>query len=188
MAVCGHSGSGKSSLLAVMSGIDMPTEGNVTINDINLYSMSRSGLARFRNENIGIIFQNFNLIDGLTAKENIEIPQLLAAKNKRKKTDPQHLLELVGLVDKANTPVENLSCGEQQRIAIARAVMQMPCVIFADEPTGSLDYENSIIVLELFQRIRKEMNTSVVIVTHEKYVAQTADKIIRLKYGKIENS
>lgn len=183
LAVIGHSGSGKSSLLAIMSGIDKPDEGDVLVNDINIYSLGENALAQFRNKNFGIIFQTFNLISNLSAEENVEIPKLLASKRNRKQTKAASLLELVGMKDKLGVKVANLSGGEQQRVAIARSLIQKPKFLFADEPTGSLDYENTVNILNLFQQIRDELHVSVVMVTHDDYVAQNADRIIKLNYG-----
>lgn len=187
VAICGHSGSGKSTLLGIMSGIDCPTKGEVWFNDINLYLLKKAKLAKMRNKYFGIVFQNYNLIKGMTAFENVEIPQLLAAKEDRKKKNPLELLELVGLHEKAKTKVSYLSGGEQQRISIARALAQEPSIIFADEPTGALDYENSQLIMNLFLKIKKELKVSIILVTHEKEIAKFADRIVMLDYGNIKN-
>lgn len=186
VAICGHSGSGKSTLLGILSGINEPTEGNVFYNDRNLYDMNEGELSQFRNRNFGIVFQNYHLLKELSAYENVEIPLLLSEKKYRKKKDPAELLKLTGLGEKINTKVSYLSGGEQQRVAIARALIQEPGILFADEPTGALDYENSQMIMELFLKIKNELNVSIVMVTHDEEVAAFADRKIVLNYGKIK--
>ncbi|RDY33236.1 ABC transporter ATP-binding protein [Lachnotalea glycerini] len=189
VAICGHSGSGKSTLLGILSGIDTPTTGEVCYNDVNLYNVKESELAQFRNRNFGIVFQNYNLIKELSAFENVEVPLLLASKKSRNKKSPVELLELVGLdKEKINTKVSYLSGGEQQKVSIARALIQEPGIIFADEPTGALDYDNSCMIMELFLRIKKELNKSIVIVTHDEEIARVADRKIILNYGEIQST
>lgn len=187
LAIVGHSGSGKSSLLAIMSGIDKPNKGSVWVDNTDIYSLSENKLSQFRNQHFGIIFQTFNLIPNLSAEENVEIPKLLASKANRKNQKASDLLELVGMRDKLNVKVANLSGGEQQRVAIARSLIQEPKFLFADEPTGSLDSENTVNILNLFKKIRNELNVSIVMVTHDDYVAQNADRTINLNYGIIES-
>lgn len=188
LAIVGHSGSGKSSLLAIMSGIDKPDEGDVFVNGKSIYLLSENALAQFRNKNFGIVFQSFNLIANLSAEENVEIPKLLAGKKDRKQTKAADLLELVGMKDKLGVKVASLSGGEQQRVAIARALIQEPQFLFADEPTGSLDYENTSNILNLFKKIRDELRVSVIMVTHDDYVAENANRVVRLNYGVLEDA
>lgn len=186
VAICGHSGSGKSTLLGILSGIDCPNEGEVWYNNINLYNLKENELSQFRNKNVGIVFQNYNLIKELSAIENVEVPQLLSTRKNNKKRNPVELLELVGLGQKINTKVSSLSGGEQQRVSIARALIQEPQIIFADEPTGALDYESSKMVMELFLKIKKDLKVNIILVTHDNEIAEMADRRIILNYGEIQ--
>lgn len=183
VAICGKSGSGKSSILGIMSGIDKPTSGKVIYNGDDIYSLSESKLAQMRNLHFGIIFQNYQLIPELTVLENVEVPLLLCNKEKNKKQDLIAILQKVGLQESLHTKVSLLSGGEQQKVAIARALAQQPTIIFADEPTGALDYENSRTVLELLLMIQKELKVSIVLVTHDRSVAEMADRIVEMDYG-----
>lgn len=185
VAICGSSGSGKSTLLSVMSGIDKPNKGKVIIDDIDIYDLNNSQLAKFRNENIGIVFQNFNLISSLSVLENVEVPLYLAKMKNKSRKNAAELLEILGLKNKKTSKVGNLSGGEQQRVAIARALIQNPKIIFADEPTGALDYETGNLILDLLKEIRDEYFLTIVLVTHEKYIAELADRTLILKKNRI---
>ena len=186
VAICGHSGSGKSTLLGILSGIDCPNEGEVWYNDINLYRLKENELSQFRNKNVGIVFQNYNLIKELSAIENVKVPQLLSTRKNNKERNPVELLELVGLGEKINTKVSNLSGGEQQRVSIARALIQEPQIIFADEPTGALDYASSKMVMELFLKIKNDLKVTIILVTHDNEIAEMADRRIILNYGEMQ--
>lgn len=186
VAICGHSGSGKSTLLGILSGIDCPNEGEVWYNDINLYRLKENELSQFRNKNVGIVFQNYNLIKELSAIENVKVPQLLSTRKNNKERNPVVLLELVGLGQKINTKVSNLSGGEQQRVSIARALIQEPQIIFADEPTGALDYASSKMVMELFLKIKNDLKVTIILVTHDNEIAEMADRRIILNYGEMQ--
>lgn len=186
IAICGKSGSGKSSLLSIMSGIDKPTTGKVVFNGEEIYTLSEGKLAQLRNEHFGIIFQNYQLIPELTVLENIEIPILLRKKIEKKNIDMLSILEKVGLQNNAHTKVSLLSGGEQQRVAVARALVQRPSIIFADEPTGALDFENSAIIMELLLMIKREFQIGIFLVTHDSSLAEMADRIIEMDYGKMK--
>lgn len=180
ISVCGPSGCGKSTLLSILSGIDKDITGKIFINDIDIYSLTEKKLAQFRNENLGIVFQKSNLIQSLSVKENVEIPQYLAHKGKKSNMSAKKILSYMNMGNKLNKKVGSLSGGEQQRVAIARALIQSPKIIFADEPTGALDYDNSMLVIDLFKQIQKEFNVTIVLATHDMNIAQIADRIINM--------
>lgn len=187
VAICGKSGSGKSTLLGIMSGIDQPTSGKVLYKGEDIYSLSESKLAQVRNLRFGIIFQDYQLIQNLSVLENMEVPLLLRSKTE-KNIKKQHLIEImndVGLHNCENLKVSALSGGEQQRVAIARAIVQQPAIIFADEPTGALDYENSRRVMELLLMLKKEYKVSIVLVTHDWSIANMAERVVEMDYGMI---
>lgn len=184
VAIVGASGSGKSTLLHAMAGIDKPTEGNVIIDNENIYDLNTDNLAVFRRRKIGFVFQAFNLIPVLTLEENIELPVLLD----HEKPDKDYLNELLNLLelkDRKNHIPSQLSGGQQQRAAIARALIYKPSIIFADEPTGNLDKENSKEVMELLKLSSKKYKQTLVVVTHDLEIASAADRIITLSDGKI---
>ena len=184
VAIVGASGSGKSTLLHAMAGIDKPTKGNVIIDNENIYDLNTDNLAIFRRRKIGFVFQAFNLIPVLTLEENIELPVLLD----HEKPDKDYLNELLNLLelkDRKNHIPSQLSGGQQQRAAIARALIYKPSIIFADEPTGNLDKENSKEVMELLKLSSKKYKQTLVVVTHDLEIASAADRIITLSDGKI---
>ena len=184
VAIVGASGSGKSTLLHAMAGIDKPTKGNVIIDNENIYDLNTDNLAIFRRRKIGFVFQAFNLIPVLTLEENIELPVLLD----HEKPDKDYLNELLNLLelkDRKNHIPSQLSGGQQQRAAIARALIYKPSIIFADEPTGNLDKENSKEVMELLKVSSKKYKQTLVVVTHDLEIASAADRIITLSDGKI---
>ncbi|MFY0625362.1 MAG: ABC transporter ATP-binding protein [Reichenbachiella sp.] len=184
MSIVGPSGSGKTTLLGLCAGLDKIDDGSVQINGLNLTGMNEDALADLRNEQVGFIFQNFQLIPTLTAIENIMVPmELKRHPNPQKKA--LELLEQVGLADRGDHYPAQLSGGEQQRIAIARAFSNDPHILFADEPTGNLDDETGAIIEELIFELNKSMNTALVIVTHDIELANKTDNVIRLKGGKI---
>jgi putative ABC transport system ATP-binding protein len=183
VAIMGRSGSGKSTLLGILAGLDTLTSGNVTIAGTDISKLSDNKLTDFRNENIGIIFQSFNLIPTLTAIENIEVPIFFSKKKIDIKKRALELLDLVGLKDKANTLPRQLSGGEQQRVAIARALATEPKILFADEPTGALDSKNGELILSILKDFRNKYNMSIIMVTHDKNIANEADRILYLKDG-----
>lgn len=180
----GKSGSGKSTLLNIISGIDLPDEGSVTIDGAKVTGLSEKERTLIRRNKIGFIFQFFNLIPTLTVAENLMLPLEL---NGIKEGDDKikAILNEVGLPDKANTFPEKLSGGEQQRIAIARALIHNPAIILADEPTGNLDYETGLQIVDLLDRVVKQKGKTMIMVTHSKDVIGLADKIYSMKDGKL---
>ncbi|MEW8994653.1 ABC transporter ATP-binding protein [Clostridium sp.] len=184
VAIVGASGSGKSTLLHVMAGLDKPTEGNIIIDNQDIYTLDGDNLAIFRRRKIGFVFQSFNLISVLTLEENIQLPVLLDHQ-KIDKDYLNELLELLGLSDRRDHLPSQLSGGQQQRAAVARALIYKPSIIFADEPTGNLDKENSKEVMELLKLSSKKYKQTLVVVTHDLEIASAADRIITLSDGEI---
>ena len=183
-AIIGKSGSGKSTLINMISGLDYPDKGTVTVGDIEISSLSENEKIIFRRKNIGVIFQNYNLLPELNVYENIILPIALD----KKKIDEYFLSKVLLQLDINEKMYEypnNLSGGEQQRIAIARALLSKPQIIIADEPTGNLDGDNSANVIHLLKTICKEFKQTVIIVTHDLEIAYGADAVIKLKDGKI---
>ena len=186
IALKGPSGSGKSTLLNLIAGLEEPTSGEICLSKTNINKLSVNGLASFRNENIGIIFQFFNLINDLTVLENISLPLLLRGINKKiAEQKAMVLIENIGLVDRINYKTNLLSGGESQRIAIARALITEPKIILADEPTGNLDTSNTVNVMKLLLDNCKINNTSLLMVTHDESLLSRFDKVLNLKSGKI---
>ena len=180
----GKSGSGKSTLLNIISGIDVPDSGSVTIDKTDITKLSEKERTLIRRKKIGFIFQFFNLIPTLTVKENLQLPlELNNADDQENKINT--ILTEVGLLDRADTYPDKLSGGEQQRISIARALIHNPDIILADEPTGNLDYETSLQIIDLLDRVVKKKGKTMIMVTHSKDVIGLADRIISLKEGKI---
>jgi putative ABC transport system ATP-binding protein len=171
----GPSGSGKSTLLHLLSGLDRPTSGTLTYDGKDIYSFSDKELSSFRRQRIGFIFQQFNLLPVLTAKENIIMP-LLLDKKQPDEAYLEQLSQMLGIHDRLTHLPHELSGGQQQRVAIARALIARPDIIFADEPTGNLDSKSGSEVMELLQNIWKKMGTKLVVITHDSRVAQMADR------------
>ncbi len=189
IALMGHSGSGKSTLLHLIGGIDYATSGEIWINEKNLQIMCDKELTKFRRLNIGFVFQRFNLISTLTVEENIMLPQLIKGNNiKGYKQKIEELLSYFDLKKINNKKPNQISGGQAQRVAIARALVTDPEVILLDEPTGSLDSKNSEILLELILKIQKDQKTTVIIATHNPFVAEVSGKILFLKDGIIFDS
>lgn len=180
----GKSGSGKSTLLNIISGIDIPDSGSVIIDGKDVTKLSEKERTLVRRNKIGFIFQFFNLIPTLTVKENLLLPLELTGINQRDEK-VNSLLTEVGLADRANTYPDKLSGGEQQRISIARALIHNPDIVLADEPTGNLDYETGLQIVDLLDRVVKKKGKTMIMVTHSKDVVGLADKIFSLKDGKL---
>jgi putative ABC transport system ATP-binding protein len=181
VVLLGASGSGKSTLLNILGGLDVPTSGSVFYHDRELTASDPSDLTRFRRQHVGFVFQFYNLIPSLTARENVELITEIA----RDPMDPGEALALVKLEDRANHFPAQLSGGEQQRVAIARAIAKRPEVLLCDEPTGALDVKTGIVVLEAIARINQELGTTTAVITHNAAIAEMADRVIHLSNGQI---
>jgi putative ABC transport system ATP-binding protein len=181
VVLLGPSGSGKSTLLNILGGLDVPTSGEVHYRDHNLTAASREELTRFRREHVGFVFQFYNLIPSLTALENTA----LVSEISENPLDPEECLRTVGLGDRLNHFPAQLSGGEQQRVAIARAVVKRPEVLLCDEPTGALDYATGKLVLEVLDRVNRELKTITAVITHNAAIAAMADRVIRISSGSI---
>lgn len=186
VALLGRSGSGKSTLLHILGGLDAPTSGGVWINGKSIDFSDRKALIALRRESIGFIFQSFNLIPALTARENIEYPLLFnyhdRVARRERATD---LLSLVGLGDRAHHYPREMSGGEQQRVAIARALIGDPLIVLADEPTGNLDSKTRDEIFSLMRQVNQEQETTFLIVTHERELGRRADRAIELLDGRV---
>ena len=186
IAVVGSSGIGKSTLLNIIGTLDKPASGRLVYQGQDLFALNDERLARFRNSQIGFVFQFHYLLQGFTAIENVMIPGLIAGKSKKTiEKDAASMLERVGLDLRKTFRVEDLSGGEQQRVAIARALVMKPDLLLADEPTGNLDQKNSESVHTLLNDLNKEFNMTVVIVTHNNKLAEMMDRKVTLRQGKI---
>jgi putative ABC transport system ATP-binding protein len=186
-AVMGPSGCGKSTLLNVVAGLDIVDEGTIIVAGETVTGRDENWLARFRRRHIGIVFQFFNLIDGTTALENIALPAVIAGMRRRAaETRARDLLDLLGLSDKASAVPAVLSGGQRQRLAIARALVNDPSLLLADEPTGALDSDGGQEVLELFRRLHDDGQT-ILMVTHSADVAAGASRVIRLQDGRLQS-
>ena len=179
--ILGASGSGKSTFLNILGGLDTPTQGEVHYFEHDLSHTDDRQLTRFRREHVGFVFQFYNLIASLTARENVAIVTEIAGNP----LAPEKALELVGLRDRMDHFPAQLSGGEQQRVAIARAIAKNPDVLLCDEPTGALDSETGILVLEALERVNRELGTTTVVITHNIVIAEMADRIIRMSDGRI---
>ncbi len=184
MSIVGPSGSGKTTLLGLCAGLDRSSKGSIELNNIKLDDLSEDQRAEVRNEHVGFIFQNFQLMPTLTALENVMVPLELRGVKKIKLV-AMDLLEKVGLADRSHHFPAQLSGGEQQRISLARAFINKPQILFADEPTGSLDAETSEKVIDLIFGLNKEAGTTLVLVTHDNDLAVKTQRIIRIKGGKV---
>jgi putative ABC transport system ATP-binding protein len=184
VSIVGPSGSGKTTLLGLCAGLDRATNGYVALNGTRLQDQSEDALARIRNENIGFVFQNFQLLPTLTAIENVMVPMELK-KEKNIRSRALELLDQVGLADRSHHYPSQLSGGEQQRVSIARAFANQPKILFADEPTGNLDAETSEKVEALLFNLNKAASTTLVMVTHDLELAARTNRIIKLKGGKL---
>ena len=183
VVILGQSGTGKSTLLNLIGGMDFVTEGSLIVSGNDIAKYSQKELIAYRRNNIGFVFQFYNLMPNLTAKENVE----LACELKKDALDPVEVLKSVGLEDKLNHFPSQLSGGEQQRVSIARAVAKNSDIILCDEPTGALDYETGKGILALLAMEARELNKTVIIVTHNQAIAEMADHIIRIKNGTISH-
>ena len=189
IAIIGPSGSGKSTLMGILGGLDTPTQGSLHVAGVEITKMGENRLADIRNEYIGFVFQQFNLMPTLTAAENVALPIQFSRKNKfTPKRRAAELLSSFGLQDRLNNRPSQLSGGEQQRVAIARALANDPPLLLCDEPTGALDTENGDRVMDALFQAQKELKTAVVIVTHDPRVAARANRTLVMTDGKFSNS
>ncbi|KMJ59901.1 multidrug ABC transporter ATP-binding protein [Bacillus sp. LL01] len=188
IAIMGPSGSGKTTLLHMMSGIDAPTSGEVYISGKEISEMTGNELALFRRKQLGFVFQEFNLLDSLTVKENMLVPMVLEKKSVSEMDGKvKELSELFGIESILDKHPFNISGGQQQRTAVSRALVNGPSIIFADEPTGNLDSKSSSIIMECFEKIGEELDTTVVVVTHDVFAASYCRKVVFIKDGKIDS-
>jgi putative ABC transport system ATP-binding protein len=188
VAIVGPSGSGKSTLFNILGGLTPPTSGTVLIDGRDLVKMSEADRTQLRKTTVGFVFQKYNLLPTLTGADNIEIARHIAGKNGRER-DPQfeETLKLLGIASRLNHKPRALSGGEQQRIAIARALVNHPALLLADEPTGNLDTENSIAVLSVLQGLNKRLGQTILMITHNPEAAAFADRIVTMRDGRIVN-
>jgi putative ABC transport system ATP-binding protein len=187
ITLVGPSGSGKSTLLNLIGGLDRPTAGDLTINDLSLTNAPEQQLVRYRRDQVGFIFQSFNLIPSLTAAENVETPMTLAETPRPdRRARALSLLESVGLAQRAHHRPNALSGGEKQRVAIARALANRPTLLLADEPTGNLDTKTGAAVLDLLTNLLKTNQLTLLLVTHDLEIASRANRIIHLRDGRIQ--
>jgi putative ABC transport system ATP-binding protein len=181
VVLLGPSGSGKSTLLNILGGLDVPTAGEVIYGERNLTTVGEAALTAYRRSHVGFVFQFYNLIPSLTARENVALVTEIVEHPMR----PEEALALVGLAHRLDHFPAQLSGGEQQRVAIARAIAKRPAVLLCDEPTGSLDITTGIVVLEAIDRVNRELGTATVIITHNAAIAAMADRVVRLADGRV---
>src|SRR5687768_15324615 len=181
VVLLGPSGSGKSTLLNILGGLDVPTSGQVLYRDTDLTTADEAALTAYRRRHVGFVFQFYNLIPSLTAHENVALITEISEDPMR----PEEALKLVGLGPRMHHFPSQLSGGEQQRVAIARAVAKRPHVLLCDEPTGALDYHTGVVVLEVIEKVNRELGTTTAVITHNAPIAQMADRVIHISDGKI---
>ena len=184
LAIIGPSGSGKSTLLHILGGVDVPTSGSVVINQTDISNLDETALAIFRRRQIGLIYQFYNLFPILTVQENLTLPLLLDGRKPDKK-QIDTLVKRLGLENRLDHLPNQLSGGQQQRVSIGRALVNNPALMLADEPTGNLDSENSKEIISLLRQFNKEFNQTVIIITHDEKIANSADRVITIEDGKI---
>jgi putative ABC transport system ATP-binding protein len=181
IVILGPSGGGKSTLLNILGGLDTPTSGEVSFRDHNLVAADDRELTRFRREHVGFVFQFYNLIPSLTALENVQ----LVTEISEHPMPAEEALRMVGLGERLHHFPAQMSGGEQQRVAIARAIAKRPDVLLCDEPTGALDYDTGKLVLEVLERVNRELGTTTAVITHNAAIAAMADRVIRLRSGEV---
>ena len=182
IVILGPSGSGKSTLLNVISGLDIPTEGKIFFNEEEISSYNEEKLTLFRRKYLGFIFQQYNLLQNLTVRENID----MGANLSKNSIDIDKIINKLGLKEQINKYPSQLSGGQQQRVSIARSIVKNPEILFCDEPTGALDEETAREVLNLLQEMNREFNTTTVVITHNQGIAAMADRVIKMNSGKIK--
>jgi len=184
LVLLGPSGSGKSTLLNILGGLDVPTSGTVRFRDADIIGTSESNMTRYRRDHVGFVFQFYNLIPSLTARENVALVTEIAGDP----FSPEEALRLVGLGARLDHFPAQLSGGEQQRVAIARAIAKRPDILLCDEPTGALDSETGLLVLEALERVNRELGTTTAVITHNAVIADMADRVFRFADGRIERT
>ena len=182
IVILGPSGAGKTTCLNILGGMDTATKGEVVVDNVDISKLNRKGLIDYRRHDIGFVFQFYNLVQNLTALENVELSVQLCKDH----LNPNKVLEKVGLKDRKNNFPSQLSGGEQQRVAIARAIAKNPKLLLCDEPTGALDYKTGKQILKLLEETCRKENMTIIIVTHNSAIAEMADKVIKFKNGKVE--
>jgi putative ABC transport system ATP-binding protein len=185
VAVVGPSGSGKSTLFHILGGLTPPTSGTVRIEDKDLSQMTDTDRTNMRKTTVGFVFQKYNLLPTLTARDNIEIARNIAGKTAPMEPEFENTLTLLGLTNRLNHRPRAMSGGEQQRVAIARAIVNRPAILLADEPTGNLDTENSNAVLGLMRRLNEQLGQTILMITHNPEAAAFADRIVKMRDGRI---
>lgn len=184
IAVVGESGSGKSTLMNIIGVLDKPTEGEYFLDGIDLGKCPDDDMSNIRNEKIGFVFQNFNLIGRTSALKNVELPMLYAGMSAKKRTErAMELLDMVGMKDRGNHQPNELSGGQKQRVSIARSLANNPAIILADEPTGALDSETSRIVMNIFHDLNRNQGKTIVLITHSKELAEECPRVVTIKDG-----
>jgi len=188
VAIMGPSGCGKSTLLNLIGALDKPTLGKILVDQVDISTLDQKTLANLRNEKIGFIFQAFNLVNRSTVFRNVELPMLVKGLSRdERERRVREILEVVGLFDKAYRKPRELSGGEQQRVAIARAFVNKPSIMLADEPTGNLDSKTGKTIIDFMKKLNKETGTTIIVVTHDPYIAEATDRIVYLRDGRIIN-
>lgn len=182
IVILGPSGAGKTTCLNILGGMDTATKGEVIVDDVDITKLNRKGLIDYRRHDIGFVFQFYNLVQNLTALENVELAVQLCKDH----LNPSKVLDKVGLKDRKNNFPSQLSGGEQQRVAIARAIAKNPKLLLCDEPTGALDYKTGKQILKLLEETCRKEDMTIIIVTHNSAIAEMADKVIKFKNGKVE--
>jgi lipoprotein-releasing system ATP-binding protein len=186
LVIVGASGAGKSTLLHLLGGLDAPTAGEVALDGASLFAMGNAERTRMRNSQIGFVFQSYNLLPELDALENVCLPSLLRARRENDLAERGvRLLKAVGLGDRLEHRPAELSGGEQQRVAIARALMNRPSLLLADEPTGNLDSKTSDAILDLLWKMREELGTTMVMVTHDEHISKRGERVLEIADGRI---
>lgn len=186
LAIIGQSGSGKSTLMNMIGALDRPTEGEYHLNGQDISMLDDAELSRIRNQEIGFVFQTFNLISRTNALKNVEMPMMYAGMPRKERIRrAEELLEIVGMADRADHQPNELSGGQKQRVAIARAMANRPSLLLADEPTGALDSKTGRMIMDLFHKLHREEGTTIVLITHSPELAEECDRIVTISDGSI---
>ena len=186
LTIVGQSGSGKSTLMNMIGALDRPTEGTYSLNGVDISTLDDTQLSRIRNQEIGFVFQTFNLISRTSALKNVEMPMMYAGMPRKERMKrAKELLEIVDMADRASHQPNELSGGQKQRVAIARAMANHPSILLADEPTGALDSRTGRMIMDLFHKLHKEEGTTIVLITHSPELAQECDRIVTISDGSI---